>query len=91
MLGYPDANSEFKFDLSLNYRLSGVIQCYSDQKPTLVVSWEGREGERENGGERGRERENEYFVFLLSVLCHSEGHPAGCQHSGEGRSLCDEL
>ena len=37
VLGYPDANSEFKFDLSLNYRLSGVIQCYSDQKPTLVV------------------------------------------------------
>ena len=37
VLGYPDANSEFKFDFSLNYRLSGVIQCYSDQKPTLVV------------------------------------------------------
>ena len=37
VLGYHDANSEFKFDLSLNYRLSGVIQCYSDQKPTLVV------------------------------------------------------
>ena len=37
VLGYHDASSDFKFDLSLNYRLSGVIHCYSDQKPTLVV------------------------------------------------------
>lgn len=37
VLGYQDASSDFKFDLSLNYRLSGVIHCYSDQKPTLVV------------------------------------------------------
>lgn len=46
VLGYPNANSEFKFDLSLNYRLSSVIQCYSDQKPTLVVS----EMSMRNGG-----------------------------------------
>ena len=59
VLGYPDANSEFKFDLSLNYRLSGVIQCYSDQKPTLVVcSRAGREG-----GEREGER-----IFCVSPL-----------------------
>ena len=51
MLGYPDANSEFKFDLSLNYRLSGVIQCYSDQKPSLVVCVEGRERVWEGRGE----------------------------------------
>ena len=38
VLGYPNSNSEFKFDLSLNYRVSGVIQCYSEQKPSLVVS-----------------------------------------------------
>ncbi len=37
VLGYPNASTEFKFDLSLNYRLSGVIQCYSEQKPSLVV------------------------------------------------------
>lgn len=37
VLGYPDTTTEFKFDLSLNYRLGGVIQVYSDQKPTLVV------------------------------------------------------
>ena len=37
VLSYPNASSEFKFDLSLNYRLSSVIHCYSDQKPTLVV------------------------------------------------------
>ena len=37
VLGYPDATTEFKFDLSLNYKISGMIQCYSEQKPTLVV------------------------------------------------------
>ena len=71
MLGYPDANSEFKFDLSLNYRLSGVIQCYSDQKPTLVVREGGvreREGERKREGEGGERKRDS--VFLLLVLCH---------------------
>ena len=40
VLSYPcsERQSEFRFDLSLNYKLSGVIQTYSDQKPTLVVS-----------------------------------------------------
>jgi len=38
VLGYPDASTEFKFDLALNYRLGSVIQIYSDQKPSLVVS-----------------------------------------------------
>lgn len=39
VLGFPMHSnmSEFKFDLSLNYKLSGVIQTYSDRKPTLVV------------------------------------------------------
>ena len=37
VLSYPNASTEFKFDLSLNYRVSSVIQCYSEQKPTLVV------------------------------------------------------
>ena len=39
VLGFQcsENQSEFKFDLSLNYKLSGVIQTYSDQKPTLVV------------------------------------------------------
>ena len=64
MLGYPDANSEFKFDLSLNYRLSGVIQCYSDQKPTLVVCWEGRE----RGKEREREERERFCVSPLSFV-----------------------
>ncbi|XP_022085821.1 probable ATP-dependent DNA helicase HFM1 [Acanthaster planci] len=38
VLSYPcsERQSEFRFDLSLNYRLSGVIHTYSDQKPTLV-------------------------------------------------------
>uniref|UniRef100_A0A1X7UX46 Uncharacterized protein n=1 Tax=Amphimedon queenslandica TaxID=400682 RepID=A0A1X7UX46_AMPQE len=36
VLGFPDASTEFKFDLSLNYKISGIIQCYSNQKPTLV-------------------------------------------------------
>ncbi len=40
VLGYPcsDNTSEFKFDLSLNYKLAGIIETYSDRKPTLVVS-----------------------------------------------------
>ncbi|XP_071476850.1 probable ATP-dependent DNA helicase HFM1 [Diadema antillarum] len=38
VLGYPCSEnfSDFKFDLSLNYKLSGVIQTYSENKPTLV-------------------------------------------------------
>ncbi|KAM3915011.1 putative ATP-dependent DNA helicase HFM1 [Leptodactylus fuscus] len=38
VLGFPSSNTqtEFKFDLSLNYKVAGVIQTYSDQKPTLV-------------------------------------------------------
>lgn len=40
VLGFPKGNnfSDFRFDLSLNYKLSGIIQTYSDRKPTLVVS-----------------------------------------------------
>ena len=79
VLGYPDANSEFKFDLSLNYRLSGVIQCYSDQKPTLVVSMGEREnGEGGMGGGREGERERKYSAFSRLVLCHPEGHSTSC-------------
>ncbi|XP_038649736.1 probable ATP-dependent DNA helicase HFM1 isoform X2 [Scyliorhinus canicula] len=38
VLGFPCSNTqtEFKFDLSLNYRTASVIQTYSEQKPTLV-------------------------------------------------------
>ncbi|XP_053549099.1 probable ATP-dependent DNA helicase HFM1 [Bombina bombina] len=38
VLGFPCTGNqtEFKFDLSLNYKIAGVIQTYSDQKPTLV-------------------------------------------------------
>ncbi|XP_013384284.1 probable ATP-dependent DNA helicase HFM1 [Lingula anatina] len=38
VLGYPCTGnqSEFRFDLSLNYKLSSVIQTYAEQKPTLV-------------------------------------------------------
>ena len=39
VLGFPSSpnQSEFKFDLSLNYKMANIIQTYSDQKPTLVV------------------------------------------------------
>ncbi len=39
VLGYPfsENSSDFKFDMSLDYKLSGVIQTYSDNKPTIVV------------------------------------------------------
>lgn len=40
VLGYPSSSSDFKFNLSLNYRISGVIHTYSDQKPCLVVGVE---------------------------------------------------
>ncbi|XP_069823753.1 probable ATP-dependent DNA helicase HFM1 [Dendropsophus ebraccatus] len=38
VLGFPSGSNqtEFKFDLSLNYKIAGVIQTYSEQKPTLV-------------------------------------------------------
>lgn len=37
VLGYPSSSSDFKFNLSLNYRIGAVIHTYSDQKPSLVV------------------------------------------------------
>lgn len=39
VLGFPCGNkqTEFKFDLSLNYKMASIIQTYSEQKPTLVV------------------------------------------------------
>ncbi|XP_065597638.1 probable ATP-dependent DNA helicase HFM1 [Cyrtonyx montezumae] len=38
VLGFPcsDNQTEFKFDLTLNYKIASVIQAYSDQKPVLV-------------------------------------------------------
>lgn len=39
VLGFPCSQNqtEFKFDLSLNYKMANIIQIYSDQKPALVV------------------------------------------------------
>ncbi|XP_066533926.1 probable ATP-dependent DNA helicase HFM1 isoform X2 [Hoplias malabaricus] len=38
VLGFPFGSNqnEFRFDLSLNYKMASIIQTYSDQKPTLV-------------------------------------------------------
>ncbi|XP_076001011.1 putative ATP-dependent DNA helicase HFM1 [Genypterus blacodes] len=38
VLGFPCSSNqtEFKFDLSLNYKMANIIQTYSDQKPALV-------------------------------------------------------
>ncbi|XP_062961372.1 LOW QUALITY PROTEIN: probable ATP-dependent DNA helicase HFM1 [Cynocephalus volans] len=38
VLGFPCSSNqtEFKFDLTLNYKIASVIRTYSDQKPTLV-------------------------------------------------------
>ncbi|XP_073704911.1 probable ATP-dependent DNA helicase HFM1 [Garra rufa] len=38
VLGFPFGSNqnEFRFDLSLNYKMANIIQTYSDQKPTLV-------------------------------------------------------
>ena len=40
VIGYScnENTTNFKFDLSLNYKLSGIIHTYSENKPTLVVS-----------------------------------------------------
>lgn len=39
VLGFPcsENQTEFKFDLTLNYKIASIIQTYSEQKPTLVV------------------------------------------------------
>ncbi|XP_061235369.1 probable ATP-dependent DNA helicase HFM1 isoform X3 [Neopsephotus bourkii] len=38
VLGFPcsDNQTEFKFDLTLNYKIASIIQAYSEQKPALV-------------------------------------------------------
>ncbi|XP_010005050.1 PREDICTED: probable ATP-dependent DNA helicase HFM1 [Chaetura pelagica] len=38
VLGFPfsDSQTEFKFDLTLNYKIASIIQTYSEQKPALV-------------------------------------------------------
>ncbi|XP_065640324.1 probable ATP-dependent DNA helicase HFM1 isoform X3 [Hydra vulgaris] len=37
VLGYePEKKSDFMFDLTLSYKLSGVIRTHSDNKPTLI-------------------------------------------------------
>ncbi|XP_042559018.1 probable ATP-dependent DNA helicase HFM1 [Clupea harengus] len=38
VLGFPCSNgqNDFKFDLSLNYKMANIIRTYSDQKPSLV-------------------------------------------------------
>lgn len=55
VLGFPCSpnQTEFKFDLSLNYKMANIIQTYSDQKPTLVV-----------GGEIGPN-----FFLVVFLLC----------------------
>ena len=39
VVSYPCRNgqSDFKFDYSLNYKLTSLVQNYSDRKPTLIV------------------------------------------------------
>lgn len=34
---YGKDMTEFKFDMTLNYKLSGIIRKYSNGKPTLIV------------------------------------------------------
>ncbi|XP_009638929.1 probable ATP-dependent DNA helicase HFM1, partial [Egretta garzetta] len=38
VLGFPcsENQTEFKFDLTLNYKIASIIQAYSEQKPALV-------------------------------------------------------
>lgn len=57
VLGFPcnSNQTEFKFDLSLNYKMANIIQTYSDQKPTLVVGV-------------GRRLNNMFSVFLFLIF-----------------------
>lgn len=47
VLGFPcnSNQTDFKFDLSLNYKMANIIQTYSDQKPALVVSVGGKKSD----------------------------------------------
>lgn len=41
VLGFPfdeQKGSDFQFDMSLSYELARIVNTYSDNKPTLVVS-----------------------------------------------------
>lgn len=41
VLGFPfdeQKGSDFQFDMSLSYKLARIVNTYSDNKPTLVVS-----------------------------------------------------
>ena len=39
IIGYhfKEGFSEFRFDMNLAYKLKGIIDAYSDHKPTLIV------------------------------------------------------
>lgn len=76
VLGFPcsDNQTEFKFDLTLNYKIASVIQTYSEQKPALVV-------------QHlflitfiiflPKSVDSEKTIFLLTVLCHKKRSTAG--------------
>lgn len=77
ILGFPCSSNqtEFKFDLALNYKVYGVIRTYSDQKPTLVVwiisCWFCVWCSVFN-------LIDAEFTNLFSVLCNKERSAAGC-------------
>ena len=77
VLGYPDATTEFKFDLTLNYKISGIIQCYSEQKPTLVVLAAAASALCA-------------VTRFVAVLCYTQRHPTGSQYFGKRCTICYE-
>ncbi|RXM97898.1 putative ATP-dependent DNA helicase HFM1, partial [Acipenser ruthenus] len=63
VLGFPCSGNqtEFKFDLSLNYKMASIIQTYSDQKPTLVFC-ATRKGVQQSGSVLAKDAK-----FIMSI------------------------
>lgn len=97
VLGFPcnPNQTDFKFDLSLNYKMANIIQIYSDQKPALVVSVLIAQIAyfcvylvKMFSTFLQRKFDFELFImFCLLVLLHKKRSPAICCRYGQRRSL----
>lgn len=76
VLGFPcsDNQTEFKFDLTLNYKIASIIQTYSEQKPALVVQQLFIHLILNCFLLKSVDSKN---IFLFIVLCHEKRSTAG--------------
>uniref|UniRef100_A0A3P8WLM6 Probable ATP-dependent DNA helicase HFM1 n=1 Tax=Cynoglossus semilaevis TaxID=244447 RepID=A0A3P8WLM6_CYNSE len=91
VLGFPcgQNQTEFKFDLSLNYRMANVIQTYSDQKPALVFC-STRKGAQQSAGVLAKdarfvmsiEHKQRFVCALPSSLIDYLQYGVGYHHAG---------